>query len=159
MNQSEAEAAAALQNKQQKQMVKKYSPSSCEDGSSANLSVVALEHPIFYLCSRRLNLRRGGTISWSQTLTSVLILEILGLYVKFPYISESELIIVSSCHPINPELFFVLEKTKGSSTTHMLLKEESKVLNKEKLYRTLVFDTVNNILVEKLVRLKPPRIH
>ncbi|CAH2067201.1 unnamed protein product [Thlaspi arvense] len=55
-----------------------------------------------------------------------------------------------SGHPINPELFFVLEQTKGSSTTHLLHKEESKVLNKEKLNRKLVFDTVNEILVEKL---------
>uniref|UniRef100_A0A1J3GXG1 Protein LONGIFOLIA 1 n=1 Tax=Noccaea caerulescens TaxID=107243 RepID=A0A1J3GXG1_NOCCA len=56
-----------------------------------------------------------------------------------------------SGHPINPELFFVLEQTKGSSsTTHLLHKEESKVVNKEKLNRKMVFDTVNEILVEKL---------
>lgn len=56
-----------------------------------------------------------------------------------------------SGHPINPELFFVLEQTKGSSNTHLLLhKEESKVMNKEKLNRKLVFDTVNELLVEKL---------
>ncbi|KAL1216784.1 Protein LONGIFOLIA 2 [Cardamine amara subsp. amara] len=55
-----------------------------------------------------------------------------------------------SGHPINPELFFVLEQTKGSSTTHLLHKEESKVLKNEKLNRKLVFDTVNEILVEKL---------
>ncbi|KAG5409985.1 hypothetical protein IGI04_006304 [Brassica rapa subsp. trilocularis] len=56
-----------------------------------------------------------------------------------------------SGHPINPELFFVLEQTKGSSNTHLLLhKEESKVLSKEKLNRKLVFDTVNELLVEKL---------
>ncbi|XP_024005491.1 protein LONGIFOLIA 1-like [Eutrema salsugineum] len=50
-------------------------------------------------------------------------------------------------------LLIVLESghTKGSSTTHLLHKEESKVLNKEKLNRKLVFDTtVNEILVEKL---------
>ncbi|CAA7043225.1 unnamed protein product [Microthlaspi erraticum] len=58
-----------------------------------------------------------------------------------------------SGHPINPELFFVLEQTKGSSsssTTHLLHKEESKAVNKEKLNRKMVFDTVNEILVEKL---------
>ncbi|EOA33283.1 hypothetical protein CARUB_v10019709mg [Capsella rubella] len=55
-----------------------------------------------------------------------------------------------SGHPINPELFFVLEQTKGSSTMHLLHKEESKVLKNEKLNRKLVFDTVNEILVEKL---------
>ncbi|AEE35561.1 LONGIFOLIA protein [Arabidopsis thaliana] len=55
-----------------------------------------------------------------------------------------------SGHPINPELFFVLEQTKGSSTTHLLHKEESKVLKNEKLNRKLVFDLVNEILVEKL---------
>ncbi|CAN8239747.1 unnamed protein product [Cochlearia groenlandica] len=58
----------------------------------------------------------------------------------------------TSGHPINPELFFVLEQTKGSSTMHHLLlhKEESKVVNKDKLNRKLVFDTVNELLVEKL---------
>lgn len=56
-----------------------------------------------------------------------------------------------SGHPINPELFFVLEQTKGSSNTHLLLhKEESKAQIKEKLNRKLVFDTVNELLVEKL---------
>ncbi|KAJ0229448.1 LONGIFOLIA protein [Hirschfeldia incana] len=56
-----------------------------------------------------------------------------------------------SGHPINPELFFVLEQTKGSSNAHLLLhKEESKALSKEKLNRKLVFDTVNELLVEKL---------
>ncbi|CAN8234877.1 unnamed protein product [Cochlearia groenlandica] len=55
-----------------------------------------------------------------------------------------------SGHPINPELFFVLEQTKGNSATHLLHREESTALNKEKLNRKLVFDTVNEILVEKL---------
>ncbi|XP_010537398.1 PREDICTED: protein LONGIFOLIA 1 [Tarenaya hassleriana] len=47
-----------------------------------------------------------------------------------------------SGHPINPELFLVLEQTKGSSKT--------KALNEEKLHRKLMFDAVNEILVEKL---------
>lgn len=43
-----------------------------------------------------------------------------------------------SGHPINPELFLVLEKTKGSSSGN------------EKLNRKLVFDAVNEMLVKKL---------
>ncbi|KAL4298087.1 hypothetical protein GQ457_12G006260 [Hibiscus cannabinus] len=59
-----------------------------------------------------------------------------------------------SGHPINPELFFVLEQTKASS---LLSKEDSnsrKVsLSKpdhEKFHRKLIFDLVNEILVGKL---------
>ncbi|KAJ4889465.1 Uncharacterized protein Rs2_29213 [Raphanus sativus] len=43
-----------------------------------------------------------------------------------------------SGHPINPELFLVLEQTKGSSSGN------------EKLNRKLVFDAVNEMLVKKL---------
>ncbi|KAK6276110.1 hypothetical protein POUND7_005819 [Theobroma cacao] len=59
-----------------------------------------------------------------------------------------------SGHPINPELFFVLEQTKASS---ILSKEESnsgKVPHSkpdhEKFHRKLIFDSVNEILVGKL---------
>jgi hypothetical protein len=59
-----------------------------------------------------------------------------------------------SGHPINPELFFVLEQTKASS---MLSKEDrgpGKVANskpdREKFHRKLIFDAVNEILVAKL---------
>ncbi|KAM6593827.1 hypothetical protein CsatA_001530 [Cannabis sativa] len=59
-----------------------------------------------------------------------------------------------SGHPINPELFFVLEQTKASS---LQSKEEGSLVNavnaksdKEKLHRKLIFDAVNDILVEKL---------
>ncbi|XP_022738283.1 protein LONGIFOLIA 1-like [Durio zibethinus] len=59
-----------------------------------------------------------------------------------------------SGHPINPELFFVLEQTKASS---LLSKEESnagKVSHSkpdhEKFHRKLIFDSVNEILVRKL---------
>ncbi|XVF08915.1 hypothetical protein REPUB_Repub07fG0045700 [Reevesia pubescens] len=59
-----------------------------------------------------------------------------------------------SGHPINPELFFVLEQTKASS---LLSKEESntgKVSHSkpdhEKFHRKLIFDSVNEILVQKL---------
>ena len=62
-----------------------------------------------------------------------------------------------SGHPINPELFFVLEQTKASS---LQLKDESipeKAANvksdKEKLHRKLIFDAVNEILVGKLALL------
>uniref|UniRef100_A0A1J3K1C8 Protein LONGIFOLIA 2 n=1 Tax=Noccaea caerulescens TaxID=107243 RepID=A0A1J3K1C8_NOCCA len=44
----------------------------------------------------------------------------------------------ASGHPINPELFLVLEQTKGSSSSN------------EKLNRKLVFDAVNEMLVKKL---------
>ncbi|XP_023633013.1 protein LONGIFOLIA 2 isoform X2 [Capsella rubella] len=44
-----------------------------------------------------------------------------------------------SGHPINPELFLVLEQTKGCSSN-----------NNEKLNRKLVFDAVNEMLVKKL---------
>ncbi|XWS60428.1 hypothetical protein CRYUN_Cryun07bG0035700 [Craigia yunnanensis] len=59
-----------------------------------------------------------------------------------------------SGHPINPELFFVLEQTKASS---WFSKEESntgKVSHSkpdhEKFHRKLIFDFVNEILVRKL---------
>lgn len=45
----------------------------------------------------------------------------------------------SSGHPINPELFLVLEQTKGSSGG-----------GNEKLSRKVVFDAVNEMLVKKL---------
>lgn len=52
-----------------------------------------------------------------------------------------------SGHPINPELFFVLEQTKASS----LPKEECSPRKvKEKVHRKLIFDAVNEILVGKL---------
>ncbi|KAJ7956484.1 Protein LONGIFOLIA [Quillaja saponaria] len=62
----------------------------------------------------------------------------------------------SSGHPINPELFFVLEQTKASS---LLPKElyvpgrfaHSKLgLDPEKVHRKLIFDAVNEILGGKL---------
>ncbi|WCJ35829.1 Protein LONGIFOLIA 1 [Euphorbia peplus] len=60
-----------------------------------------------------------------------------------------------SGHPINPELFFVLEQTKGS-TLHS--KEEwsprnastLKQTNLEKFHRKLIFDAVNEMIVKKL---------
>ncbi|GMJ14023.1 TON1 Recruiting Motif 4, LONGIFOLIA 3 [Hibiscus trionum] len=62
-----------------------------------------------------------------------------------------------SGHPINPELFFVLEQTKASS---LLSKEDGnsrKVSlsnpDHEKFHRKLIFDLVNEILVGKLALL------
>ncbi|XP_059441169.1 protein LONGIFOLIA 1 [Corylus avellana] len=59
-----------------------------------------------------------------------------------------------SGHPINPELFFVLEQTKASS---LLSKEDrgpgkvaNSKLDREKFHRKLIFDAVNEILVAKL---------
>ena len=66
----------------------------------------------------------------------------------------------SSNHPINPELFLVLEQTKPSS---FLSKEESspgKVaymkLNTEMSHRRLIFDAVNEILGAKLASSPEP---
>ncbi|CAL0325759.1 unnamed protein product [Lupinus luteus] len=73
----------------------------------------------------------------------------------------------SSGHPINPELFLVLEQTKASS---LISKEENfpgKVeymkLNTERFHRRLIFDAVNEILGAKLGPypepwLKPSRV-
>ncbi|GJV79874.1 longifolia 1-like protein [Tanacetum coccineum] len=60
----------------------------------------------------------------------------------------------SSGHPINPELFLVLEQTKFSS----LPKQEpsnKKLLNKEKFHRKLIFDPVNEVLAKKLALVVP----
>ena len=64
-----------------------------------------------------------------------------------------------SGHPINPELFFVLEQTKASN---LVSKEEcspgksfhSKP-NLEKFHRKLIFDSVNEFLVKKLASTGP----
>lgn len=65
-----------------------------------------------------------------------------------------------SGHPINPELFFVLEQTKASS---LLAKGEYKpdevALSKskpEKFHRKLIFDATNEILTGKLGLVGPP---
>lgn len=50
-----------------------------------------------------------------------------------------------SGHPINPELFFVLEQTKAGE-----VKVPCPKPNKEKARRQLIFDSVNEILVQKL---------
>ncbi|GKE10776.1 longifolia 1-like protein, partial [Tanacetum coccineum] len=60
----------------------------------------------------------------------------------------------SSGHPINPELFLVLEQTKFSNLT----KQEpsnKKLLNKEKFHRKLIFHTVNEVLAKKLALVVP----
>ncbi|CAI9754540.1 unnamed protein product [Fraxinus pennsylvanica] len=62
-----------------------------------------------------------------------------------------------SGHPINPELFLVLEQTKASS----LHKEEcsaektAQLLTKEKFHRKLFFDVVNEILARKFTLVGP----
>ncbi|KAL2482302.1 hypothetical protein Fot_43746 [Forsythia ovata] len=62
-----------------------------------------------------------------------------------------------SGHPINPELFLVLEQTKASS----LHKEEcsaektTQLITKEKFHRKLFFDVVNEILPRKLALVGP----
>lgn len=59
-----------------------------------------------------------------------------------------------SGHPINPELFFVLEQTKTSSLLRKddcsSLKVTDSKLNQEKSHRKLVFDAVNEILAREL---------
>lgn len=65
-----------------------------------------------------------------------------------------------SGHPINPELFFVLEQTKTSST--LFLEEEGRPgktshskPNPKKSHRKLIFDAVNEILAKKLALVGP----
>ncbi|GAA0154852.1 hypothetical protein LIER_12712 [Lithospermum erythrorhizon] len=53
----------------------------------------------------------------------------------------------SSGNPINPELFLVLEQTKASRLTKEC---STKVVMKEKFHRKLIFDSVNEILAQKL---------
>ncbi|XP_050258641.1 protein LONGIFOLIA 1 [Quercus robur] len=59
-----------------------------------------------------------------------------------------------SGYPINPELFFVLEQTKASSLPSKEDRGHVKAANskpeQEKFHRKLIFDAVNEILVEKL---------
>uniref|UniRef100_A0A5B6ZJG7 DUF4378 domain-containing protein n=2 Tax=Davidia involucrata TaxID=16924 RepID=A0A5B6ZJG7_DAVIN len=63
-----------------------------------------------------------------------------------------------SGHPINPELFLVLEQTKGSTSPKEEFSTE-KVIHlkpdKEKFHRKLIFDAVNEILVGKLALVGP----
>ncbi|KAH9606605.1 hypothetical protein KSS87_019769 [Heliosperma pusillum] len=62
-----------------------------------------------------------------------------------------------SGHPINPELFFVLEQTKASS---LLAKGDQladlRSSKPEKFHRKLIFDTVNELLAGKLGFVGPP---
>ncbi|XP_043704314.1 protein LONGIFOLIA 1-like [Telopea speciosissima] len=64
-----------------------------------------------------------------------------------------------SGHPINPDLFFVLEQTKASAgiLTDKCNSEKSirSRPNQEKLHRKLVFDAVNEILARKLTSTGP----
>ncbi|XP_039131470.1 protein LONGIFOLIA 1-like [Dioscorea cayenensis subsp. rotundata] len=55
----------------------------------------------------------------------------------------------SSGHPINPDLFLVLEQTK-SQTNILRPKNDT-----EKLHRKLIFDVVNEVLVQKLELTSP----
>ncbi|KAK1435860.1 hypothetical protein QVD17_01632 [Tagetes erecta] len=56
----------------------------------------------------------------------------------------------SSGHPINPELFLVIEQTKFSSLTKQEPNTPEKIIKKEKTHRKLIFDAVNEILARKL---------
>ncbi|KAF8408223.1 hypothetical protein HHK36_007368 [Tetracentron sinense] len=59
-----------------------------------------------------------------------------------------------SGHPINPDLFFVLEQTKASTRLSKDEKRSDKVVqpipSQEKLHRKLIFDAVNEIIARKL---------
>lgn len=57
-----------------------------------------------------------------------------------------------SGHPINPELFYVLEQTKTSSLNGVGLSK----CKPEKFHRKLIFDAVNEILTGKLGLVGPP---
>ncbi|KAI3832224.1 hypothetical protein MKX03_024506 [Papaver bracteatum] len=64
-----------------------------------------------------------------------------------------------SGHPINPDLFFVLEQTKGGN---VVSKDGPKKSKQDKLHRKLVFDAVNELLIQKLALaglLNEPWIH
>lgn len=63
-----------------------------------------------------------------------------------------------SGHPINPDLFLVLEQTKAST----LLKEQrsdgrttNQMMSIDKFHRKLIFDTVNEILTQRLALSEP----
>ncbi|MFS7962902.1 putative protein LONGIFOLIA [Helianthus anomalus] len=56
----------------------------------------------------------------------------------------------SSGHPINPELFLVLEQTKFSYLTKQEPNAPKKIIKKERNHRKLIFDAVNEILAGKL---------
>ncbi|MCL7050311.1 hypothetical protein MKW94_013627 [Papaver nudicaule] len=53
----------------------------------------------------------------------------------------------ASGHPINPDLFFVLEQTKGGNAVS---KDGPRKSKQDKLHRKLVFDAVNELLIQKL---------
>ncbi|KAG1368658.1 protein LONGIFOLIA 1 [Cocos nucifera] len=58
-----------------------------------------------------------------------------------------------SSHPINPDLFLVLEQTKSGSFTKLESVHEKSLRPKpgpEKLHRKLLFDVVNELLIQKL---------
>ncbi|KAG8388770.1 hypothetical protein BUALT_Bualt02G0159800 [Buddleja alternifolia] len=54
-----------------------------------------------------------------------------------------------SGHPINPELFLVLEQTKASTSPKPELSTTQSII-REKFHRKLIFDSVNEILARKL---------
>lgn len=61
----------------------------------------------------------------------------------------------SSGHPINPELFLVLEQTKFSNLPKQEPDTPEKIIKKEKFHRKLIFDAVNEILAGKLALVVP----
>ncbi|XP_017697631.2 protein LONGIFOLIA 1 [Phoenix dactylifera] len=63
-----------------------------------------------------------------------------------------------SGHPINPDLFLVLEQTKSGSFTKLESVHENSLRPKpgpEKLHRKLLFDVVNELLIQKLELTSP----
>ncbi|GAB2270136.1 hypothetical protein Dimus_005044 [Dionaea muscipula] len=54
-----------------------------------------------------------------------------------------------SGHPINPELFFVLEQTKAGSLLTKPEKGNHSTMNPDKLRRKLIFDTLNELLARR----------
>ncbi|KAL9170410.1 hypothetical protein ABFS82_04G143700 [Erythranthe guttata] len=63
-----------------------------------------------------------------------------------------------SGHPINPELFLVLEQTKGStlSKEDRRTKKSTQLTLREKFHRKLIFDAVNEILARKFASAAGP---
>ncbi|KAG1347781.1 protein LONGIFOLIA 1 [Cocos nucifera] len=63
-----------------------------------------------------------------------------------------------SGHPINPDLFLVLEQTKSSMPTKLESIHENTPrpkLEREKIHRKLLFDVVNELLIQKLELTSP----
>nr|GEZ27548.1 protein longifolia 1-like [Tanacetum cinerariifolium] len=100
-----------------------------------------------YIASLCENTKADDRYIFEILLASGLLLRVLGS-------SLTTFQFYSSGHPINFELFLVLEQTKFSNFP----KQEpsnKRLLNKENFHKKLIFDTVNEVLVKKLALVVP----